>query len=257
MAPAYRWPGLEGASALVTGATGGIGAACAALLAGSGARVAVTFHERPPDATVAAVRRAGSEALPIRLDALDPASVDAAMARVRAWLGGPLHVLVNNAGSLHRRAPLEETTDAIWQEIIELNLGSMFRVTRAAAPLMTAGWGRIVSVSSLSAHDGGGPGAAPYAAAKAGVEGLTRALAKELAPRGITVNAVAPGYVAGTAQVAPFVSADEHTMLAEATLVGRAGTPEDVAAAIVHLASAAGGYISGSVLHVNGGRYLP
>jgi 3-oxoacyl-[acyl-carrier protein] reductase len=247
---------LSGRNAIVTGASGGIGAATAKALGVLGARVVVTYHSRPADETVAAIVAAGTDATAVKVDAIDSRQVQRAVDEAIAFFGAPLHILVNNIGSLLVRAPVVETTDAQWRAILDLNLTSCFHFSRAAIPHMTGGWGRIVNVSSMSARNGGGPNAAVYAAAKAGVEGLTRALAKELASQSITVNAVSPGYVAGTAQVSRFIDEKAAAELPALTLVGRAGRPEDIAAAITLLASDAGGYVSGEVIQVNGGRYF-
>ena len=247
---------LRGRNALVTGATGGIGAATATGLGSLGARVIVTYHSRPATATVNALRALGVDASALQVDAGSSADVRRSVAEAMETFGGPLHILVNNIGSLLLRSSVSDMTDEQWSRVVDINLTSCFRFTREAIPHMTDGWGRIVNVSSVSARNGGGPHASAYAAAKAGIEGFTRAVAIELAPLSITVNAVAPGFVAGTTQVSAFVDDLSAKELAAKTLVGHAGRPGDVASAIILLASDAGAYITGEVIQVNGGRYL-
>jgi 3-oxoacyl-[acyl-carrier protein] reductase len=230
---------------LITGGATGIGLGIADAFLNAGDRVAITTHASPVPEHLA------DRVIAERMDVTDSPAVTATVARIGEALGGRIDVLVNNAGGLVARRPMDAADDEHWQHVIELNLSSVFYVVRAALPLMAEG-GRIVNISSLAAHNGGGQGAGAYAAAKAGVEGLTRALAKELGPRGIAVSAVAPGLILETPFHERFTpEADQRATIA-ATPLRRGGTPADVAAAPVYLASELGGFASGTVVAVNG-----
>ena len=188
------------------------------------------------------------------LDVTDRHSVDEAVAEVVAHLGR-LDILVNNAGGLLARVTIERMTDDHWHRVLELNLTSAFYCTRAAAPHLGSG-GRIVNVSSTAAENGGGPGAGAYAAAKAGLIGLTRATAKELGSKGVTVNAIAPGFIGDTPFHATFSSPEAAGSHGGPDALGRAGDPADVAAVVAFLASPESGYLTGTVSDVNGGSYF-
>lgn len=245
---------LQGRVALVTGAAVGIGAAIARRLAAAGADVAVTHYGHDPGAVLDAVQAHGVRAAAYRVDARDSAAVGEAVAAVRAEFGR-LDILVNNAGGLVARQGVAEASDAHWHHVIDLNLSSAFYFTRACVPLLGEG-ARIVSVSSLAAHNGGGAGAFAYAAGKAGMLGLTRALAKELAPQGVTVNAVAPGFILDTPFHEQFTPPEAQVAAVEATPVGRAGSPDDIAAAVEYLVSPNASFTTGVVLDLNGGTYF-
>jgi 3-oxoacyl-[acyl-carrier protein] reductase len=240
--------------ALVTGGALGIGRAVAERLAADGLVVAVGHHNHPADDTVDRVADAGGSAIAVELDVTDSASVDAAMATVMAACGR-LDILVNNAGGLLARVPIADMTDEHWERVLSLNLGGAFRTTRAAIPHLAPG-GRIVNVSSLAAEHGGGPGASAYAAAKAGLIGFTRATAKELGPRGITVNAIAPGFIDGTPFHATFSTPEAQQAMITGAAVGRAGDPGDVANLVAYLASPEAGFVTGTVIDINGGTYF-
>ncbi len=242
---------LAGQGALVTGAGRGIGRAVALALAREGARVTVNYARRAEEAeeTAAAIRAAGGEAEVVQADVSRPEDcrrlVEAAAAR---W--GRLDVLVNNAG-ITRDALLLRMKDEDWEEVLATNLGGVYRCTREAARLMLRQRsGRIVNVASVAAF-AGNPGQANYAAAKGGVIAFTRVVARELGSRGVTVNAVAPGYVE-TDMTRPLPERLKDEVLARVPL-GRFGRPEDVAAAVLFLASPAAGYITGQTLVVDGG----
>lgn len=245
---------LQGKVALVTGGATGIGAGVVRELAARGADIAFTHMRHDPAEVVAAVENAGRRAVSGRVDATDPAAIEEFVADAASRLGS-IDIVVNNAGGLVARHTLEETTPEHWARVVELNLTSVFLTTRACLPHIPDG-GRVVSISSLAGHNGGGPGAFAYASAKAGVHGLTRALAKELAPRAITVNAVAPGFILETPFHEEFTPAQAQSAAIAGTPIGRAGTPADVAAAVGYLASPASGFITGVLLDVNGGSYF-
>lgn len=230
---------------LITGGATGIGLGIAEAFLRAGDRVAITTHSSPvPD-------HLAEHVIAERMDVTDSAEVTATVGRIVEALGGRIDVLVNNAGGLVARRATEAADDAHWHQVLDLNLSSVFYAVRAVLPVMTEG-GRIVNISSLAAHNGGGQGAGAYAAAKAGVEGLTRALAKELGPRGIAVSAIAPGLILDTPFHERFTpEADQRAAIA-ATPLQRAGTPADVAATTLYLASEAGGFASGTVVAVNG-----
>jgi 3-oxoacyl-[acyl-carrier protein] reductase len=240
--------------AIVTGAGRGIGAATAARLSADGLAVAVLDRDEPASGRTAAnITSSGGTALAVTADVADPTQVKDAVALVAERLGPPL-VLVNNAGVTSDR-PLTEMTEDDWDLVLGVNLRAHFLMCRAVLPHMRGeGWGRMVNVSSMAAN--GTANQANYCSAKAGVQGLTRALAVELGPEGITVNAVAPGYIATemtetSAGKAGFARAQR--VVAAQTPMRRVGTPADVAETIAFLASADSGFITGQVVPVTGG----
>lgn len=237
---------LSGRTALVTGASGGIGSAIAEQLAGLGARVALSGTRQDALEALAA-RLPGSIVLPCDLS--EPQAVDALVPAAVAALGS-LDILVNNAG-LTRDGLAMRMKDADWDTVIAVNLTAAFRLCRAALkPMMKARSGRIISISSVVAGSGN-PGQANYAASKAGLEGLTRALAHEVASRNITVNAVAPGFISSAMTDA--LPEAQREALSQRIPLARLGTPADVAGAVAWLASDAGAYVTGQVIAVNGG----
>lgn len=247
---------LAGKTALVTGGNTGIGQAIALALAQAGADVALTYFSNPGEQTVTAIRALGRKSLALRLDATDSAEVNQVVPELARALDDHIDILVNNAGHMVGRVPVAEMSDEHWHDVINVNLSSAFYCTRAALPYMRTGWGRIVNMSSLAARNGGGSGAVAYAAAKAGLLGLTRGLARELAPWGITVNAVAPGLILET----PFhtiFNTEEGRQAAIATIpLQRGGVPNDVAGAVLFLVSDLAGFITGEVTEINGGAWF-
>ncbi len=247
--------GLEGKVALVTGAREGIGFAAATALAEAGARVAVT--SRSADgllAVVEAIREAGSEALPLMMEMRDLASVRSGIERAAEHFGR-LDVLVNNAG-VAIRAPSLTYTEAEWAEVLEVDLRGPFFAAQAAAAIMArSGGGRIINVSSVFAHKAMGSRAA-YAASKAGLEQMTKVLAVEWASHGITVNAVAPGTVLTPSREHLFATPEALAERLRIIPLGRLGRPEDIAPAILFLASPAATWITGAVINIDGGMRL-
>jgi 3-oxoacyl-[acyl-carrier protein] reductase len=238
---------LTGKNALVTGASGGIGAEIARVLHGAGAVVALSGTRLEPLQSLAAELGSRVHVLPCNLS--DAASVEA-LPKAAAEAMGSIDILVNNAG-ITRDGLLMRMSDDDWLSVIEVNLTSTFRLTRAVLRgMMKARWGRIVNITSVVAQ-AGNPGQANYGASKAGVAGMSKALAQEVASRGITVNCVAPGLIA-TAMTDKLNEAQKATILADVP-AGRMGTPAEVAAAVLFLASPEAAYITGATLDVNGG----
>ncbi len=242
---------LEGKVALVTGGSRGIGRACAVALAGAGAAVAVGYgvNAEAAEEVAASIRSAGGRAVTLGADLADPAAPGVLVERTVAELGA-IDIVVNNAGITRDNLAIR-ITDVDWDEVLAVNLSAAFRICRAALrPMLRRRDGRIINISSVAGVTGN-PGQANYSAAKAGLIGLTKALCREVGSRGITVNAVAPGFIA-----TDMTAALPATSLAAATAavpVGRLGTADEVAAAVRFLALPEAAYITGHVLHVDGG----
>jgi 3-oxoacyl-[acyl-carrier protein] reductase len=247
---------LAGRIAVVTGASRGIGRAISVALGAQGAKVIVNYasNEDAAAETAAAVIAVGGAAVTKRFDVADAVAVEAAFKEIVASEGG-IHILVNNAGVAVNALTLG-AKDADWKRAIDVNLGGTFHCARAAlrSLLKVKEMGRIINITSITAETGSA-GQGPYTAAKAGVIGLTRTLAREYASRGITVNAVSPGYI-DTDMTATELPADKRADLLKAIPLGRVGKPEDVAAAVVYLADPAASYVTGQVLRVNGGLLM-
>jgi len=247
---------LDGRNAIVTGGASGLGRAIALDLARSGADVAVLDLRPEPAGEVALeIARLGRRAVAIGVDVASAQSVADAVARARAALG-PCHVLVNSAG-IADFVPFADLGEERWQRMIDVHLGGTYRMTHAVVGDMTAaGWGRIVNVSSAAALNGGGPGLAHYAAAKAGILGFTKSLAQELGPAGVTVNAIAPGLIDTPLIHAAGAPASLYDQVVARLPVRRIGRPEDIAAACSYLVSEEASFCTGQVLSPNGGGNL-
>lgn len=241
---------LDGKRALVTGASGGIGGEVARALHAQGAAVVLSGTREGPLQALAA--DLGERAFVATCDLSDAASVEALPKRA-AELAGGVDILVNNAG-LTRDQLFMRMSDEDWDAVLRVNLTAAFRLSRAVLRgMMKARWGRIVSVTSVVGHTGN-PGQGNYAASKAGLAGMTKSLAAEVASRNVTVNCVAPGFIE-TAMTAGLPEAQRDKLLG-AIPAGRMGTGAEVAAAVAFLASDEAGYLTGTTLHVNGGMAM-
>lgn len=245
---------LEGKTALVTGAGQGLGAETAGMLARAGARVALNYFADPQGVNRQRAEQAaaaiGPSAAAFEADVRDASAVASMVDAVAARFGG-LDIVVNNAAVLRDRS-IKKMTDAEWREVIDTNLTGVFNVSRAAAGRLADG-GRIVNLTSIAAFEGFF-GQANYAAAKAGVAGLTRVLARELARRGITVNAVAPGVV--LTEMGKSIPEAARAEMLTAIPLGRFGEPSEIAGVILFLCSGLASYVTGQVIHVSGGWWV-
>jgi 3-oxoacyl-[acyl-carrier protein] reductase len=240
--------------ALVTGGSRGIGRAVALELAGRGNRVAINYAGNDDAAAevLEVIMSTGKEAMTIKADVSDPGDVDRLFAEVNHRLG-PVDILVNNAGIARDRLVLRMAT-ADWDEVINTNLRSVYLCSKAALrPMVRAKWGRIINISSV-AGIAGNAGQANYAASKAGIIGFTKSVAKEVGSRGITVNAVAPGFI--DTDMTNDLSDDVRQAASATIAVGRFGFPREVASAVGYLASDDAAYVTGQVLVVDGGMAL-
>ncbi|MEW9856369.1 SDR family NAD(P)-dependent oxidoreductase [Novosphingobium sp. M1R2S20] len=250
---------MENKVALITGAAAGIGASCARRLAAMGIAVGVLdLDEARCASTVASIVEAGGRALALGADITDRGQVKEALAKLRSELG-PIGLLVNNAG-IPGFSSFLEIDDEAWDRMIRINLTGSFIVTQEVLPdMIAAEWGRIINISSMAAQ-AGAPRMAHYAASKAGMIGMTKALAHELGPNGITVNCIPPRFITGTIMSDQSFAAGKQPLLRDAEIaagpIQRAGRPEDIAGAVAWLASDEAGFVTGQVIGVNGGRYI-
>ncbi|TXH33489.1 MAG: 3-oxoacyl-[acyl-carrier-protein] reductase [Rhodospirillaceae bacterium] len=241
---------LTGKTALVTGASGGIGGAIARALHAQGAKVALSGTRREALEKVAAELGEGTVVLPCDLG--DPAATEELTKQTEAALG-QLDILVNNAG-LTRDMLAMRLKDEDWQKVLDVNLTATFRLSRAAIKgMMKRRWGRIIGITSIVGVTGNA-GQANYAAAKAGMIGMSKSLAQEVASRGITVNCIAPGFI--ETAMTDVLNEDQKTRLLAAVPAGRLGQGDDIAAASVYLASIEAAYVTGQTIHVNGGMAM-
>jgi len=241
---------LTGKSALITGASGGIGGAIAKALHGAGATVGLSGTRVEPLESLAAELGERVHVLPCNLS--DAEAVDALPKQAIAAMGA-VDILVNNAG-ITRDQIFMRMSDEEWQSVIDVNLTATMRLCRGVMrPMMKSRWGRIVNISSIVGATGN-PGQVNYAASKAGMVGMTKSIAYEVASRGITANAVAPGFIA-TAMTEKLTD-DQKAAINTKIPAARMGTPEEIAAAVLYLSSPEAGYVTGATLHVNGGMAM-
>ena len=248
---------LNGKVALVTGASSGIGRATAEALAANGARVAINFqrNEAGAEAACSQITGAGGRAMVVQGDVTRASDVQSLVERTINEFGA-IDILVNNAGSLVERLKILELTEERWDEVIDLNLKSAFLCAQAVAgSMMERKTGAIVNVSSIAGRNGGAPGSIHYSAAKGGLITFTKGLAKELAPFGVRVNAVAPGVI-DTPYHEQFSSPEMMKTYAGMIPLGRVGTPAEVGKVICFLASDAASYLAGETIEINGGMWM-
>jgi len=241
---------LTGKCALITGASGGIGASIARVLHGAGATVALSGTREEPLRALAEDLGARAHVLPCNLS--DPAAVEALPKAAIATMGA-VDILINNAG-ITRDNLFMRMSDDEWQSVLDVNLTATMRLCRGVMrPMMKARWGRIVNIASVVGATGNA-GQANYAASKAGLVGLTKSIAAEVASRGITANAVAPGFIATAMTDA--LTDEQKARITTQIPANRMGTPEEIAAAVLYLASNEAAYVTGATLHVNGGMAM-
>ena len=247
---------LKGKVAIVTGGARDIGRAASLKLAAAGAKVCVNYlhNEEQANETIELIKAAGGEAIAVQADVTKAGEVNKLVESCTAAFGNTIHILVNVAGGLMGRKQLPDLDEAFWDAVINVNLKSVYLVTRAVSPLMTEG-GAIVNFSSQAARDGGGFGALAYACAKGAVLTLTRGLAKELGPKGIRVNCVSPGMI-NTTFHNTFTKPEVRTNVAAATPLRREGEAGEVGDLVLYLAGDQSSFINGESVEINGGTYF-
>lgn len=244
--------------ALVTGGGAGLGRACALTLGKRGARVAVHYMKsrEGADEVVAALISEGVESASFQADLTKSTEVKTLVDVVTEKFGS-IDILVNNAGDLIARQPLMEMSEEFFRSVMDVNLTSAFLMSRAVgAGMVLRKEGAIINMSSLAAWNGGGPGAGAYSTAKGAIVSLTKALAKELAPHGFRVNCVAPGLIGETAFHGRFTAPAAFENAAKSVLLGRAGTPDEVASVVAFLASSDSSFLTGETIEINGGMNM-
>jgi 3-oxoacyl-[acyl-carrier protein] reductase len=244
--------------ALVTGGGAGLGRACALTLGKRGARVAVHYMKSRAgaDEVVETLKALGTDAAAFQADLTKAAEVQLLVDAVTGRFDA-VDILVNNAGDLIARTPLLEMSEEFFRQVIDVNLTSAFLMCRAVGPSMVARKsGTIINMSSLAAWNGGGPGAGAYSTAKGAIVSLTKALAKEMSPHGIRVNCVAPGLIGETAFHGRFTAPAAFENAAKGVLLGRAGTPDEVASVVAFLASKDASFLTGETIEINGGMNM-
>lgn len=244
---------LKNKVAVVTGGSRDIGRAVSCQLAREGAKVVINYFDNLANAeeTLKLIQSAGGEGIIVKGDVTKSAEVTELIEQARAAFGEEIHILVNVAGGMVARKPTLELDEDFWDAVMDLNLKSVYLVSKATIPFMGSG-ASIINLSSLAGRDGGGPGASAYATAKGGVMTYTRALAKELGPKNIRVNAVLPGMIA-TAFHDTFTKPEVRTNVANSTLLKREGKATEVADLVVYLASDQSSYVTGTNIDINGG----
>lgn len=249
---------LNGKVALVTGASGGIGQSVALELASNGAKVAVNYltNKRGAEETVKLIEEQGGKAIMIQADVTDLAQIESLVNEVEDKLG-KVDILINNAGNLVERRPIAEMTADLWKKVMDVNVTSAVFVSKAVLPGMKdKGSGSIINLSSLAAHDGGGPGAVPYATSKGAILTFTKGLAKELAPFGIRVNAISPGFIDQTKFHTVFNTEEGRKAAVSKIPLGRGGVPQDINGAVAFLVSDFASFITGETIEINGGVFM-
>ena len=248
---------LNGKTALVTGAGAGIGRGIALALAECGAYVVVNYRSNIEGAqeVLATIKQAGGAGMLAQADVAKTGQVKALMGSIAEQRGG-LDILINNAGGLVERAKIAEMSDEIYDQVMDINFRSTFLCCREALPLMRGrGWGRVINLSSLAAHDGGGPGATIYAATKGAIWSFTKGFAKEVAPEGITVNCVSPGLI-NTAFHDIFSTPASRQNMVNNTPLHREGQSSDVAGTVLFLVSDLASFVTGENVNINGGMRM-
>ncbi|MFD2705748.1 SDR family NAD(P)-dependent oxidoreductase [Salibacterium lacus] len=248
---------LDQKKALVTGGASGIGREIALGLAEAGADVAVHYgsNQKGAEEVKEIITNMGRQCIIVQADMLKTEEIDNLFDKVGAEFDGTLDILVNNAGNMVERSSVEEMKEELWRQVIDLNLTSAFLVSQRAVPMMKGNGGRIINMTSLAAQNGGGPGAAAYAASKGGLMTFTKGLAKELAPN-VTVNNVSPGFIGETAFHDTFTSDEARKNIVAGLPLKREGTPGDVLGTVFYLVSDYGSFVTGETIEVNGGALM-